>query len=93
MLGISANATFSQKAFADFFKIHYPLLSDFPEPKVMKAFGVLNEERRIARRSYIIIDKEGVVRYKNTRPTGAKQHLLSTEELLKEIKKVNQGKI
>ncbi len=59
----------------------------------MKAFGVLNEERRIARRSYVIIDKDGIVRYKNTRPTGAKENLLSTEELLKEIKKVNQGKI
>jgi peroxiredoxin len=91
-LGISANATFSQKAFADFFKVNYALLSDFPEPKTMKAFGVLNEERRVARRSYVIVDKDGVVRFKNTRPSGAKQHLLSTDELLEEVKKINQGK-
>jgi peroxiredoxin len=91
-LGISANATFSQKAFADFFKVNYPLLSDFPDPKIMKAFGILNEARRVANRSYVIIDKEGVVRYKNTRPSGAKENLLSTDELLKEVKKINQGK-
>ena len=89
-MGISANATFSQKAFADFFKVNYPLLSDSPDLKVMKAYGVLNEARRVANRSYVITDKEGVVRYKNTRSTGAKQHLLTTEEILKEVKKINQ---
>ena len=57
----------------------------------MKAFGVLDEERRLAKRSYMIIDKEGVIRYKNIRPSGRKEHLLSTDELLKEVKKINQG--
>ena len=89
-MGISANAIFSQKAFADFFKIAYPLLSD-RDQKAMKAFGVLDEARRLAKRSYIIIDKEGVVRYKNTRPSNREQDLLSTEEVLREVKKVNQG--
>ena len=56
----------------------------------MKAYGVLNEARRVANRSYVITDKEGVVRYKNARPTGGKQHLLTTEEILKELKKINQ---
>ena len=88
-MGISANATFSQKAFADFFKVNYPLLSDSPDLKVMKAYGVLNEARRVAKRSYVITDKEGMVRYKNARPSGGKQHLLSTDELLKEVKKIN----
>lgn len=88
-MGISANATFSQKAFVDFFKINYPLLSDAPDLKTMKAFGILNEARRVANRSYVIIDKEGIVRYKNTRPSGRKEDLLSTEDLLKEVKKIN----
>lgn len=88
-MGISANATFSQKAFADFFKVNYPILSDFPDLKVMKAYGVLNEARRVANRSYVITDKEGIVRYKNTRSTGRKEHLLSTEELLREVKRIN----
>lgn len=90
MLGISANAPFSQKAFADFAKIDYPLLSD-RDGKTMKTFGVLDEERRIAKRSYVIVDKEGVVRYMNIRPTNTEKDLLSTETLLNEVKKVNKG--
>ena len=42
VLGISGNAPFSQKAFADFAKITYPLLSD-RDGKVMQAFGVYDE--------------------------------------------------
>lgn len=87
-MGISANVIFSQKAFADFAKIDYPLLSD-RDGKVMKAFGVYNEARRVAKRSYIIIDKEGVVRFKDIRPTNREADLLSPETLLKEIKKIN----
>ena len=90
VMGISANAPFSQKAFADFAKIAYPLLSD-RDGKVMKAFGVYDEPRRIAKRSYIIIDKDGVVRYHNIRPTNSAKDLLSTEQLLSEVKKVNKG--
>ncbi len=70
--------------------MNYPLLSD-RDLKVMNAFGVLDEARHVAKRSYVIIDKEGVVRFKSTRPTNGKQDLLSTDELLKEIKKINQG--
>lgn len=84
---------FSQKAFADFFKINYPLLSGGRDVtlvhKVMKAYGVFREERLTANRSYFIIDKEGVVRYKNIRPSGS--DLLPTETLLNEVKKINQG--
>ena len=61
-MGISANAIFSQKAFVDFTKINYPLLSD-RDGKVMQSFGVYDEARRVAKRSYVIIDKQGVIRY------------------------------
>jgi peroxiredoxin len=90
VLGISANAPFSQKAFADFAKIVYPLLSD-RDGKVMQAFGVYDEPRRIAKRAYVIIDKEGVVRYLDIRPSNNEKDLLSTEQLLNEVKKVNKG--
>ena len=62
----SANAPFSQKAFADFAKITYPLLSD-RDGKVMQAFGVYDEPRRVAKRSYVIVDKDAVVCYLNIR--------------------------
>jgi mycoredoxin-dependent peroxiredoxin len=90
VLGMSVNAAFSQKAFADFAKINYPLLSD-SSGKTMTAFGVFDPERRQAKRSYIIIDKEGVVRYLNIRPNNSEKDLLSTEELLNEVKKVNKS--
>ena len=89
VLGMSANAIFSQKAFIDFAKIKNPLLSD-RDGKVMKAFGVWDEERRLAKRSYVLIDKEGVVRFINTRPTNTEKDLLSTEALLDEVKKINK---
>jgi mycoredoxin-dependent peroxiredoxin len=90
VLGISANAPFSQKAFADFAKIAYPLLSD-RDGKVMVAFGVYDEPRRVAKRAYVIIDKEGVVRYLDIRPSNSEKDLLSTDELLGAVKKVNRG--
>ena len=87
---MSVNAPFSQKAFADFAKINYPLLSD-ASGKTMTMFGVFDQERRQAKRSYVIIDKEGVIRYVNVRPSNGPKDLLSTEELLAEVKKVNKG--
>jgi alkyl hydroperoxide reductase subunit AhpC len=58
----------------------------------MQTFGVYDEPRRVAKRSYIIVDKEGVIRYLNIRPGNTEKDLLSTEELLSEVKKVNSGK-
>ena len=90
VLGISANTPFSQKAFADFAKINYPLLSD-RDGKMMQAYGVYDEPRRLAKRSYVIIDKEGVVRYYDIRPSNTEKDLLTTEQLLDVVKKVNKG--
>jgi peroxiredoxin len=90
VLGISGNAPFSQKAFADFAKINYPLLSD-RDGKVMQTYGVYDDARRLAKRSYVIIDKEGVIRYLDIRPTNSEKDLLSTEQLLNAVKKVNKG--
>jgi peroxiredoxin len=90
VVGISANTPFSQKAFADFAKINYPLLSD-RDGKVMQAYGVYDEPRRLAKRSYVIVDKEGVIRYLDTRPSNTEKDLLTTEQLLNTVKKVNKG--
>jgi alkyl hydroperoxide reductase subunit AhpC len=57
----------------------------------MQAFGVWDEKRRFAKRSYVIIDKEGVVRYMNILPSNTEKDLLSTDTLLNEVKKVNKG--
>jgi peroxiredoxin len=88
---MSVNTAFSQKAFAEFAKINYPLLSD-TTGKIMTAYGVFDQERRQAKRSYIIIDKEGVVRYLDIRPGNGPKDLLSTEALLNQVKKVNSAR-
>ena len=80
---------FSQKAFADFLKLNFPLLSDFPDLRAMQAYGVLNAERRLASRTYFIVDKQGVVRYKKT--VGRGEPLVPNEALIEEVKKINQG--
>jgi peroxiredoxin len=85
-VGISANVRFSQQAFADFIKLNYPLLSDAPALKTIDAYGVLIPDRRLAQRSWFIVDKEGVVRYKKV--AAAKEPLLSNDVLLEELKKL-----
>ena len=87
-MGISANVTFSQKAFADFLKLNFPLLSDAPNMKTMQDYGVFNAERRLAQRSYFIIDKEGVVRYMKVLKQG--EPLISNDELLAQVKLINK---
>ena len=85
-MGISANVRFSQQAFADFLKLNFPLVSDAPDLKTIEAYGVLIPERRLAQRSYFIVDKQGVIRYKKI--LAAKEPLLSNEALLEEVKKL-----
>jgi peroxiredoxin len=67
ILGISANNPFSQKTFADSLKLPHPLLSDHPDLKVARRYGVLQHYlgepiRLTARRAFFLIDKQGVVR-------------------------------
>ena len=63
-LAASANLTFSQQTFAESLKLHFPLLSDFHERKVMRAYGVLNEKTMVANRAFFLIDPQGVIRKK-----------------------------
>jgi peroxiredoxin len=69
VLGISANSLFSQKAFADSLQLPHPLLSDYPDLKVIRSYGVLQHylaepSRLTARRAFFLIDREGMVRGK-----------------------------
>ena len=63
ILGISANSPFSQKTFADSLKLPYPLLSDFPDLKVIQRYtGLENLKVTAARRGFFLIDQGGIVR-------------------------------
>jgi len=85
-VGVSANVRFSQQAFADFLKLNFPLVSDAPDLKTIDAYGVLVPERRLAQRSYFIVDKQGIVRFKKV--LAPKEPLLSNEALLGEVAKL-----
>jgi peroxiredoxin len=66
ILGISASNVFSQRAFADSLELTHPLLSDYPDLKVSRAYGVLQHytgdpDRLRARRAFFLIDKDGIV--------------------------------
>ena len=64
ILGVSADNTFAQQTFADSLKLPYPLLSDFPERKMIRNFGVLNDKWMTSIRTFFLIDPQGVIRKK-----------------------------
>jgi len=62
------------------------LLSDFhPQGKVLGEWGLLNEASGTARRSAIIVDKDGVVRWAKTYEPGL---LPAPNEVLDELAKL-----
>jgi peroxiredoxin len=65
--GISVDTFFALKAFQTDQKLTFPLLSDFNKD-VIRAYGAFNEDmiglKGIAKRSTFVIDKDGVVRYR-----------------------------
>ena len=67
VLGISTDTFFALKAWADQQRFGFPLLSDYNK-EVIHAYGVVNPDmiglKNIAKRAVFIIDKGGVVRYR-----------------------------
>ncbi len=80
-MGISTNHTASQKAFAKELGLNYPLLSAFDHPQVIADYvGWLDEERRLAKRAYFVIDKEGKVRFQRVMESPGE--ILPMQEIL-----------
>ena len=67
VFGISVDTFFTLKAFRDAEKLSFPLLSDFNK-QTIRDYGVFNEDmiglKGIAKRAVFVIDKDGVVRYR-----------------------------
>jgi peroxiredoxin len=67
VFGISVDTFFALKAFHDQEQLTFPLLSDFNK-QVIRDYGVFNEDmiglKGIAKRAVFVLDKAGVVRYK-----------------------------
>jgi len=65
--GISVDTFFTLKAFQTDQKLNFSLLSDFNK-QVIRDYGVFNEDmiglKGIAKRAVFVLDREGVVRYR-----------------------------
>jgi peroxiredoxin Q/BCP len=62
VLGVSTDDVDSHKRFASMHNLNFPLIAD-PDFSICRRYGVLNEERKVARRVTFVIDKEGIVRH------------------------------
>ena len=64
----------------------YPELSDWhPKGKVTTAYDLWNEERGASNRAVIVVDKEGIIRFRQTYVPGV---LPDTEEILGVVDKL-----
>jgi len=67
VLGITVDTFFALKAWGDAQALKFPLLSDFNKD-VIRKYGVVNPDmiglKDIAKRAVFVIDKSGVVRYR-----------------------------
>ena len=72
VLGISCDTVPSHKAWSTAMGgLPYPELSDFhPKGEASKAYDLYNEERGASKRAVIIIDKEGVVQFREEYEPG-----------------------
>ena len=72
LVAISASNPFSQKTFADSLHLSYPLLSDYPDLKVIRQYDVMKHvgeaKRPMAQGTYFLVDKQGIVRGKWINP-------------------------
>ncbi len=84
VLGISVDSVPSKKAWAETLEIKsFPMLADFwQHGAVAESYGILREEG-FSERATFIIDKEGIICYKNIHPIG---ELPDLEELLEVLK-------
>ena len=85
ILGIGAANPFSQKALVDSLKLPFPLLSDFPDLKVTKAYDRLSPSQTYAQRAFFLVDQQGIVR--GRWPAGDDE-VFSSEPLLKAAQEI-----
>jgi peroxiredoxin len=87
---VSTDFPGAQQAFAEKLGLTYPLLSDVSRETV-KQYGVMYDDPnsayfRLARRVYFIIDKQGIIRYKQVMEEA--RHLLDPEEIFRTVQNV-----
>lgn len=87
VLGISCDHAASSRAWATALGgLPYPELSDWePKGQVSRAYNLYNPERGASLRAVLIIDKDGIIRY---RRTYTAPELPNLEEIIHEVEKL-----
>ena len=88
MLGISCDTVAAHRAWSTSMGgLPYPELSDFhPKGKAIQAYELWNEERGAGNRAVIIVDKDGVIRFRQTYVPGV---LPDPADILAELDKLS----
>jgi len=70
VLGISCDSHHAHRTYSTSLgNIPYPLLSDFhPHGQMIKSYGLWSEQRGTSNRAVIIVDKNGVIRFRREYP-------------------------
>lgn len=82
VLPISVDAVPSLKAFMASEQMKVDLLSDFKR-EVSRLYGTLNEERFCSIRAYVLVDRNGVVRWAHAEDTPATRR--ENSEIIEQI--------
>lgn len=85
VLGISVDPFPSLGAWAKELKLWFPLLSDWPDQKVSRAYGTFNEERSVSDRVTFVIDKKGEVQAVIEDATNMERHAHDALEALRKL--------
>ena len=87
MLGISCDTQFAHRVYSSSLgNIPYPLISDFhPKGEMVRAYGLWDEERGASNRAIIIVDKDGIVRFRHE---YAPPTLPDPQDILAELEKL-----
>jgi len=83
--GINSDSRSSHKAFAREIGLSLIKLVSDPHNKISEAYGVLEEETELCRRSAVLIDPEGIVRWVQVEPTNETARALGGIEQALEI--------
>ena len=85
VIPVSVDMVPSLKAFKAQNNVSVEMASD-PRRDVSRAYGVLNEEKWFANRSYFLVDKQGIVRWAHVEPVNGQRR--ENAEILGEIAKL-----
>ena len=88
MLGVSADNPWAQTTFADSLKLPYTLLSDAPELKTIRQYGILSAAKTYAWRSFFLVDQQGILRHQWLLGAAGDDAVFPSESILKAIREL-----